>query len=119
MLKFLIIFCVNFKIYLRVIAHRTNLRSFYAYNNMTAVTALPNLDFTLFKNLFGFNVVKQCTVTFFVSFFYCSYHTELFSQFGKAFLFGSFCEIGIHICPFKIFALCRRNEIFCRCSDSV
>lgn len=85
MLNFLIIFCVNFKICLRVIAHRTDLRSFYAYNDMTAVTALPNLNFTLFKNLFCFNVMKQCTITFFVSFFYCGYHTELFSQFGKAF----------------------------------
>lgn len=46
----LVVFCVDFKIALWVVADGANLGSFFAYNNVTAVTAFPNLDFAPFEN---------------------------------------------------------------------
>ena len=47
----LIIFSVNFKVGLRMNAGGTQLRCLGANDNVTAVTALPNLDFALLEDL--------------------------------------------------------------------
>ena len=40
------------------IADGANLGSFFAYNNMTAVTTFPNLDFAPFENFCSFNIAE-------------------------------------------------------------
>lgn len=54
----LVVFCVDFKIALWVVADGANLGSFFAYNNVTAVTALPHLDFAPFENFCSFNITE-------------------------------------------------------------
>ena len=54
----LVVFCVDFKIALWVVADGANLGSLFADNNMTAVTAFPNLDFAPFENLCSFNIAE-------------------------------------------------------------
>ena len=50
---------VYFKISLRVIADRTNLRSTGADYDMSAVAAFPDFNFTLFKHFLHFNVLSS------------------------------------------------------------
>ena len=54
----LVVFCVNFKIALWVVADGANLGSLFAYNNVTAVTAFPNFDFAPFENFCSFNIAE-------------------------------------------------------------
>ena len=54
----LVVFCVYFKIALWVVADGANLGSLFAYNNVTAVTAFPNLDFAPFENFCIFNIAE-------------------------------------------------------------
>ena len=54
----LVVFCVDFKIALWVVADGANLGSLFAYNNVTAVTAFPNLDFAPFENFCSFNIAE-------------------------------------------------------------
>ena len=49
-------------------------------DNVTAVTALPNLDFTLLKDLSGFDLLQQCTLTLLVVLLNSGNQTELCSQ---------------------------------------
>ena len=53
----LIVFCVNFKIALGMVAGGANLRGLLAHDDVTAVAALPHLDLALFKYLCGFYVL--------------------------------------------------------------
>lgn len=59
---------MNFKIALRVAAYRTDIRRFRSHDDVTAVSAFPDLNFTFGENGRGFNVFQQSTVTFFVMF---------------------------------------------------
>ena len=79
---------------------------------MTAVAAFPNLYFALFKYLCGFDIFKQCTVSFLVVLFYLCHCSEFCGEFRKALLFGSFCKACVHIRPFVIFACGGIGEIF-------
>ena len=66
-------------------------------DNVTAVTALPNLDFTLLKDLSGFYILQQCTVTLLVVLLNSGNQTELCSQLVEALSFGGLCELqSIH-----------------------
>ena len=53
----LIVFCVNFKIALGMVAGGADLRCFLTDHDMPAVAALPHLDLALFKYLCGFYVL--------------------------------------------------------------
>ena len=55
-----------FKIALWMITYRTYFRRLSSYHNMSAVTAFPYLNFTLFKYLCSFNILKKCTISFFM-----------------------------------------------------
>ena len=50
---------MDFKIALWVVADGANLGSLFAYNNVTAVTAFPNLDFAPFENFCSFNIAGE------------------------------------------------------------
>ena len=55
----LIIFSVNFKVGLRMNAGGTHLRCLGTNNNVTAVTALPNLDFALLEDLCSLRILQH------------------------------------------------------------
>ena len=48
-----------FKIALWMITYRTYFRRLSSYHNMSAVTAFPYLNFTLFKHLCSFNILEK------------------------------------------------------------
>ena len=53
----LIVFCVNFEVCLRMVTGGANLGGFNAHNDVTAVTAFPNLYLALFEHFSCFNVL--------------------------------------------------------------
>ena len=87
---------MNFKIGLGMSANRANLRSLGANNDVTAVTAFPNLDFALSEYLGSFHILQECSVAFFMMALDFANGTEFSSQFGEAFSFGSLSNISVH-----------------------
>ena len=65
----LIVFCVNFKIALGMVAGRADLRRFLTDHNVTAVAALPHLDLALGEDLRHLHIVQQGTVALLVMLF--------------------------------------------------
>lgn len=49
-----------------MITNGADFGSLCAYDDVTAVTAFPNLDFASFEYLSGFDVVEKSTVALFV-----------------------------------------------------
>ena len=84
---------------------------------MSAVGALPYRVAVLGEYKVAFYVCKELSVSFFVLFFNCRNAVEEFCNIFKAFRASVFCEFRIHIRPFVVFALSRREEIFCRGGD--
>ena len=76
----LIIFSVNFKVGLRMNAGGTQLRCLGTDDNVTAVTALPNLDFALLEDLGSLHILQQCTVALLMVLLNGSNQAELCSQ---------------------------------------
>ena len=62
----LIVLFTYFEITLWMVTYWTYLRCLCSYHNMSTVTAFPYLNFTLFKHLCSFNILKKCTISLFV-----------------------------------------------------
>ena len=58
-------------------AYRAHFRCLCAYYDVTAVSALPNLNFALSENFLSLNVLKESSVSLFVMLLDCAYHSEL------------------------------------------
>ena len=108
----LIIFFMYFKVTLWVITYRTYFRSLCSYYNMSTVTTFPYLNFTLFKHLRSFNILKECTISFFVMLLNLAYCPEFCCKLWEAFLLSCFSKIFIHICPLIILAFCSCRQVF-------
>ena len=106
----LIVFCMYFKIALWVIAYRAYFRCFCSHYDMSTVTAFPYFDFALFKYLRSFNILKKCTVSFFMMFLNLSYSSEFCSKFWKSFFLRCFGKPFIHICPLVVFTFCSSSQ---------
>ncbi len=52
--------------------YRAFIRSISTDDDMSAVSAFPNLDFAFFENFLSFHVFKKCTVSFLVVLLYGS-----------------------------------------------
>ena len=81
----LIIFCMNFEISLWMCTHRTDLRCFFTYHNMSAIAAFPNLHFTLCKNFLHLYIMKKSTISFLMLLLNGTDQPELCSQLRKPF----------------------------------
>ena len=86
-------------------AYGTYLGGFSTYADMTAVTALPNLDLAFLEYLSGFDVIEQSPIAFLVSLFDGGYHTEFGRQIVEALGVRRVGKTGVHIRPFIVFAL--------------
>ena len=62
----LVVFFVKLKKRLRMLTYGANLGGFGANNEVSAVTAFPNLYFALFENLSGFYVLQKRAISFLV-----------------------------------------------------
>ena len=111
----LIVFRVDLKVALGMIAGRANLRRFFAYDDMTAVAALPDLDGTLGKDLGGFHIAQQRTVAFLVVLFNGCHQAEPFCQLRESLGFGGFGKAIIHIRPLVVFTLGGSQKRWSRC----
>ena len=111
----LIIFFMYFKVTLWVITYRTYFRSLCSYYNMSTVTTFPHLNFTLFKYLCSFNILKECTISFFVVLLNLTYCPEFCCKLCEAFFLSCFSKIFIHICPcsFSLSAVFKNNADIC------
>ena len=88
----LIVLFVYFEEALRMVAGRANLRRRRADYDVTAVAALPYLDFALLKDLSGLYIAQQGTVTLFVVLLDGCNQTELACQIVEAFFLGGLCK---------------------------
>lgn len=79
-----IIFRVDFKVALGVIAGGADFGGLGAHHDVAAVAALPHFYFALGKHFCHFNVVQQGAVALFVMLFNSSHQAEPGSQFGEA-----------------------------------
>ena len=95
---------MHLKVSLWMSAGWADFRSLGAYYDVTAVAAFPHFHLTFLEHFLRLHIVKEGTVTLFVTLFDGSYEAELRCQIGEAFLFGCLCEAFIHISPFIVFA---------------
>ena len=98
---------------------RADFRSFGTYYDVTAVAALPYLDFALLEHFLSFDILQKCAVTLFVTLLDSSYEAELLSENVESFLVGGLCETVIHICPLVILSVCSLNKVVCGIADAL
>ena len=65
-------------------ADRTYLRRCGAYNDVSAVAALPHLDIALFEHLSCLNIVQQRAVALLMLLFNGAYKAEFFGKFRES-----------------------------------
>ena len=80
-------------------------------NEVTAVTAFPNLNGALLENFSSFNVLQESAISFLMVLFDSSNHTELLSEVVEAFFFSGLCKTVVHIGPLIVFAFSSRAEV--------
>ena len=90
-----------------------------ANNDVTAVTAFPNLNFALLENFSGFYVAEKRAISLLVMLFNCSNQTELFSQLVEAFLIGDLGKSCVHIGPLVVFTLSSSAEVLSGVTQTV
>ena len=78
----LVVFSVDFKVGLGVGAGGAQLGCLGADDQVTAVTALPDLDLALGEDLLGLDIVQQCAVALLVVLLDGGNQTELGGQLG-------------------------------------
>ena len=100
-----IVLSMNLEITLWMCADRADFRRFRPHNDMTAVAALPYLDFALGKDFLGFYIFQQSTVTLLMMFLDLSNHTELRCQLLEAFFLCRLSKPCVHIRPLVVFTI--------------
>ena len=100
-----IIFLANFKICLRMLADRADLRCLRAYYQMATVAALPHGDAALLKDSLGLHILQQCAVAFLMCFFDGGNAAELLSQLMEAFFVSFTGHTVVHIRPLGVLTL--------------
>ena len=113
-----VIFCMNLKIALGMIAGGANLRRFGAHHDVSAVPAFPNLHFALFKHFLALHIVQKDSVALFMMLFNSSNQPKTLGKLGKALFLCGLGKFLVHIGPFVVFSLCGRKQILCRIADA-
>lgn len=115
----LIVLFVYFEEALRMVTGRADLGSRRADYDVTAVAALPYLDFALLEDLSGLYIAEQGTVTLFVMLLNGCNQTELASQIVEAFLLSGLGKAVVHVGPFVVLALGSVQQVFCGVTQAV
>ncbi len=115
----LIVFRVNFKVALGMVAGRADLRGFLTDHDMPAVAALPYLDLTLGKDLCHLHIVQQGAVALLMVLFNGGYQAETLGQRMETFLIGSFGKAIVHIRPLVVLTLSGGEKVFCGVANAV
>ena len=110
---------MNFKIALGMVAGGANLRGLLAYDDVTAVAALPHLDLALGEDLRHLHIVQQGTVALLVMLFNGGDQAETLGQLMETFLIGSFGKAIVHIRPLVVLTLSGGEKVFCGVANAV
>ena len=94
-----------------MVAGGTNGGSLGTYHDVAAVSALPNLDLALGKDLCHFHIVKQRSVALLVVLLNGRHQAEFGRQLREALLLGSLGKALIHISPLVVLALGSGEQI--------
>ena len=97
---------MNFVEGLRFETYSTGLRSFCRKYDVAAVTTLPYADTAFAEHFVCFNVVEQCTVTFFVMLFNFTYAPELACKCRKSVFFSLLSKAVVPVGPLLGLAFC-------------
>ena len=95
-----------------MVAGGANLRGLLAYDDVTAVAALPHLDLALGEDLRHLHIVQQGTVALLVVLFNGGDQAETLRQLMETFLIGSFGKAVVHIRPLVVLALSGGEKVF-------
>ena len=95
-----------------MVAGRADLGRLLTDHDMTAVAALPHLDFAPSKDLCHLQIVQQGAVALLVVLFNGGDQTEPLRQFMKAFFVGGFGKAVVHIRPLVVLALSGGEKVF-------
>ena len=105
MISLLIILSADLKERLRVLAHGADLRRFSTYDQVAAVSALPQGYAALLEYFFRLYIVQKLAVALLVRFFFFFNTAELLGQFVESLFIRLACHTVVHICPLVVFTL--------------
>ena len=94
-------------------AYRADFRSLGTDNDVSAVAALPNLDFASLEHFGSFNIVKQSTIALFMALFDSCNHPEFRSKLRESLFLCGLGEACVHVCPLVVLAFSRSYKILC------
>lgn len=100
-------------------ANGAHLGCLLANYDVTAVSALPNLNFALLEYFLSLNVLKESSVSLFVMLLDSADHSELSCECREALCFSSLGEIFVHVCPLVVLAVSSCCEVLCCCADAL
>ena len=106
------IFFPHFKISMRMLPDRADVRSSCTLNNVAAVAAFPYRYSAFYKYSLCLSVVQQCPVPLLMCLFNRSYAAELFCKIMESFFIRFLSHAVIHIRPLRIFSLGGMEKIF-------
>lgn len=116
-----IVFRVKLEIGLRVCAYGADFRRLYAYDNMTAIAAFPDLNVAFFENLISVKEVAEAAevnrATFYSHFSDCydlleSIENDLLNDFRNSLKHVSFFDVAFLVSA--IYDMIERNSEICR-----
>lgn len=114
----LIILGANLEIALRMVANGADFGSLLAYDDVSAVGALPYTVTFAAEHEVALDVGQEFAIAFLVFLLDSSYHFELCGDFGIA-LFASYLgKSGIHVGPFVVLACGSVLQVVCRAGHS-
>ena len=90
-----------------MLAHRTDIRRFFANNNVSAVAAVPNLITIAGEHQSALNVGKEFAVALFVFFFDLADPFKESGDLIQPFFFRGLGKTGVHIGPLEVFPVRR------------
>ena len=110
---------MDLEVALGMSAGGADLRSGSSYHDMSAVTALPNLDLALLEYLSGLNVVKKRAVSFLVRLLNSGYKAEFSCELVESLFLSGLCKARVHISPLIVLTVSGRGEVLCGVADAL
>src|SRR5574344_734312 len=113
-----VVFSKNFEIALWMVTCRADTRSLCSYDNVSAVSAFPDLYFALFENSHSLNILQESSISLFMALLNSCNQAEFCCQ-CLEFLFRSvLCKTLIHICPLVMLAFSCCSKVSCSIPDA-
>ena len=94
-----------------MVAHRTYLRCFLAYDDMAAVTANPHCVPIAREHDAFLYVLKQAAITLLMMTLDSCYCAEPECDFRETLLVGLICHAVIHVCPLEVLSFGRVAKV--------